>query len=78
MSDGETRSIDADTLTRLAHLLERQDILDCLVRFSRGMDRFDRALFLSAFHADAIIAAAAEKTQLVSAEHVRIAATELV
>ena len=57
MSDGETRSIDADTLTRLAHLLERQDILDCLVRFSRGMDRFDRALFLSAFHADAIIAA---------------------
>ena len=48
MSDGETRSIDADTLTRLAHLLERQDILDCLVRFSRGMDRFDRALFLSA------------------------------
>ncbi|RXL41866.1 nuclear transport factor 2 family protein, partial [Citrobacter sp. AAK_AS5] len=34
-----------------------QDILDCLVRFSRGMDRFDRELFLSAFHADATIAA---------------------
>lgn len=43
--------------SRLQHLLDRQDILDCLVRFSRGMDRFDRSLFLSAFHADAVIAA---------------------
>ena len=42
---------------RLSLLLDRQDILDCLTRFSRGMDRFDEALFLSAFHADAIIAA---------------------
>jgi SnoaL-like domain len=37
--------------------LDRQDIHDCLVRFSRGMDRFDRDLFLSAFHPDATIAA---------------------
>lgn len=43
---------DAD---RLRLLLERQDIYDCQLRFSRGMDRFDRELFLSAFHADAII-----------------------
>lgn len=42
---------------RLVRLLDRQDILDCLTRFSRGMDRFDRPLFLSAFHPDAIIAA---------------------
>jgi len=42
---------------RLEALLHRQDILDCLVRFSRGMDRFDRELFLSAFHPDAVIAA---------------------
>jgi hypothetical protein len=42
---------------RLENLLDRQDILDCLIRFSRGMDRFDRELFLSAFHADAVIAA---------------------
>jgi hypothetical protein len=42
---------------RLAQLLDRQDILDCLIRFSRGMDRFDRDIFLSAFHPDAIIAA---------------------
>lgn len=42
---------------RLARLLDRQDILDCLTRFCRGMDRFDRDVFLSAFHPDAIIAA---------------------
>jgi hypothetical protein len=42
---------------RLKRLLDRQDILDCLIRFSRGMDRLDRALFLSAFHPDAVIAA---------------------
>lgn len=41
----------------LQRLLDRQDIIDCLTRFSRGMDRFDRALFLSAFHDDAVIAA---------------------
>ena len=42
---------------RLAALLDRQDILDCLTRFSRGMDRFDRDIYLSAFHDDAVIAA---------------------
>jgi SnoaL-like domain len=50
-------SIAAEKLPRLEQLLDRQDILDCLVRFSRGMDRFDRDIFLSAFHADAVIAA---------------------
>ena len=49
--------MDAERLSRLEQLLDRQDIQDCLVRFSRGMDRFDRALFLSAFHPDATIAA---------------------
>jgi SnoaL-like domain len=44
-------------LARLEQLLDRQEILDCLVRFSRGIDRFDRELFLSAFHADAVISA---------------------
>jgi hypothetical protein len=46
-----------DQLVRLQELLDRQDIFDCLIRFSRGMDRFDRELFLSAFHSDAVIAA---------------------
>jgi hypothetical protein len=49
--------MDADRLARMEKLLDRQDILDCLTRFSRGMDRFDRELFLSAFHPDAVIAA---------------------
>jgi hypothetical protein len=42
---------------KLQNLLDRQDILDCQNRFSRGMDRFDREIFLSAFHSDAVIAA---------------------
>ncbi len=46
-----------DPLQRLQELLDKQDIHECLTRFSRGMDRFDRAEFLSAFHADAVIAA---------------------
>ena len=49
--------MDADRRARMDRLLDRQDILECLTRFSRGMDRFDRELFLSAFHSDAIIAA---------------------
>ncbi len=49
--------IDANKLAKLDRLLDRQDILDCQVRFSRGMDRFDREAFLSAFHNDAVIAA---------------------
>jgi hypothetical protein len=36
------------------HFIDRQNILDCLIRFSRGMDRLDRELALSAFHPDAV------------------------
>ena len=46
-----------DHRARLERLLDRQDIIDCLTRFSRGIDRFDRDVFLSAFHLDAVIAA---------------------
>lgn len=46
-----------DPLARLQELLDKQDILECLTRFSRGMDRFDRDVFLSAFHGDATVAA---------------------
>lgn len=49
--------MSADRNARLDNLLDRQDIMDCLVRFSRAMDRFDRDLFMSAFHSDATIAA---------------------
>ena len=43
--------------TKIDELLDKQGIMECLTRFSRGMDRFDRECFLSAFHADAVIAA---------------------
>jgi hypothetical protein len=46
-----------DVDPRLQRLLDRQDITDCLTRFSRGIDRFDQPLFLSAFHPNAVIAA---------------------
>lgn len=46
-----------DTESRLQVLLDRQAIHECLTRFSRGMDRFDREVFLSAFHPDATVAA---------------------
>lgn len=51
------RTIDPDRLARLEELLDRQDIHDCLTRWCRAMDRFDRELFLSAFHPDAVCAA---------------------
>ena len=38
----------------LGQLLARQAILDCLNRYTRGVDRLDRELLLSAYHADAI------------------------
>ena len=45
------------TDNRIRELVDRQDIHDCLLRFCRGMDRFDRDLYLSAFHDDAEMAA---------------------
>ncbi len=42
---------------KLQALLDKQDITEALTRFSRGMDRLDRDLFLSAFHDDAQMAA---------------------
>jgi hypothetical protein len=57
MATTASATIDGERLARLEELLARQEILDCLIRFSRGIDRFDRELFLSAFHPDAIIAA---------------------
>jgi len=51
------KTIAPELSKKLEALLDRQEVLDCLTRFSRGMDRFDRELFLSAFHSDAVIAA---------------------
>jgi hypothetical protein len=35
-------------------LRDRQAIWDCLMRYARGVDRFDRDLVLSAYHPDAV------------------------
>lgn len=39
----------------LVRLLDRQAIYDCSVRYSRGLDRMDAALFRSAFWEDAVL-----------------------
>jgi ketosteroid isomerase-like protein len=38
----------------LGELRDRQEILDCVQRFCRGIDRNDKALALSAYHPDAV------------------------
>jgi hypothetical protein len=37
---------------KIQHLTDRQEILDCIVRNSRGNDRFDAELVASSYHAD--------------------------
>jgi len=39
---------------RLQRLEDREAIRDCLSRYSRGVDRLDRELLISAYHPDAI------------------------
>lgn len=46
-----------DRNARIDALLDKQDIHECLARFSRGMDRFDRDCYLSAFWEDGTMAA---------------------
>lgn len=43
-----------DREDRLGELLDRQDILDCIMRYARAVDRLDRDLLLSVYHRDAI------------------------
>lgn len=46
--------MDAATEIRLLQMLDKQDITECLVRYCRAMDRFDKELLLSCYHPDAI------------------------
>jgi hypothetical protein len=46
MSEGRMAKVDA--------LLDRTEILDCIHRYTRGMDRLDRALVRSAYHDGAV------------------------
>ncbi len=47
----------SDRDARIDAMLDREAIRDALSRFTRGMDRFDREAYLSAFHDDAEMAA---------------------
>lgn len=44
----------ADIESLVRELKDRQDIRDCLVRYCRGVDRFDREMVRSAYHPDAM------------------------
>lgn len=59
MNAAAPKSPDPQRLARLEQMLDRQDILDCITRISRAIDRFDRDLFLSGYHPDAVIDAGA-------------------
>jgi hypothetical protein len=39
---------------KIQHLTDRQEILDCIVRNSRGNDRFDAELVTSSYHPDGV------------------------
>jgi hypothetical protein len=45
---------DVELRERIARLGARADILDCIQRYARGMDRRDRPLLRSAYHDDAV------------------------
>ena len=46
--------MDERTERKLLERLDRAEILDCITRYARGMDRLDRALARSAYHEGAI------------------------
>jgi len=49
-TDGELRQLQEE----LRYLRDRQEILDCVNRYGRGLDRLDAALIESAYHPDAV------------------------
>lgn len=46
--------MQAQMVAQLADLWDREQIRQCLTRYCRGVDRFDRDLILSAFHPDCL------------------------
>ncbi len=46
--------MDDSQVARLEAMADRADILDCLYRYCRGMDRLDRDLARSAYHDEAL------------------------
>jgi hypothetical protein len=48
-------TLTAEEHARMRNMFDRQDIYECLTRALRAIDRFDRELFLTCFHPDALI-----------------------
>ncbi|BFM07110.1 nuclear transport factor 2 family protein [Halioxenophilus aromaticivorans] len=57
MQQSNGSQLSEQELVGLKALVLRNTLYDCQLRFTRGMDRFDEDLFLSAFHSDAVISA---------------------
>src|SRR5271163_4977661 len=55
MNSASSQTITPERLAKLEYLADRQEILDCLARALRAIDRFDKELFLTCFHSDAVI-----------------------
>ena len=49
-----TTELTPELLAFIREAKDRQEIHDCLLRYTRGVDRHDRALMASAYHADAV------------------------
>lgn len=65
-----------DEPSRLQHFIDKNEILECLTRYTRGIDRHDDALLESAFHPDAWVCYArprpvSEFLPLISPHHQR-------
>jgi hypothetical protein len=46
--------MESETKALVREMKDRQEIYDCLMRYCRGIDRLDREMLLSAYHADAL------------------------
>jgi hypothetical protein len=46
--------VNEDLEAAVRRLVDRQEILDCLHRYTRGVDRLDRDMVLSVYHPDAV------------------------
>ncbi len=46
--------MDEETAALVREMKDRQEIYDCLMRYSRGIDRLDKEMLLSAYHPGAI------------------------
>lgn len=57
--NAKPQEFTSEHLAQLEYLLDKRGILDCLQRISRAIDRFDKDLFLSGYHFDAVIDAGA-------------------